>query len=348
MRLVISKPKFDAWTLIMSAYLINQFYFNAAISIQRIVLLGVLCVYVASNFGILQRLVPRRNFNAANNTLVLFAFWFLIVIITPFFHGSGDYSYVSYCQTYFSWTIYLLAIIIRIAKKRPHEDVFENFMMIFSISILLYVLSTILIIALPSLRNAVQNLVYMDSYTLSVMQKEKYYTRIGWAGFSGYTTSLKCTISVCFMLYLGIRNTATNYKMHFKQMLLYLAAMLGNIFYARTGVIASILCTLLAVAYIAIRLGQFQKFLKWFLVILVGVISFSYYISIYSGENVIFNWILELFISAESGGSKSVISLDIMFDQMLFKPETKTMWLGDGYYTGTGGLSYMSVVDFLK
>ena len=326
----------------MSAYLINQFYFAAAVSVQRILLLGGLFLYCFKHFPYIKRwLNDYRKHNAFTVAICIFVFWILIVIGTPFISGTGDYSYVSYSITFVSWFLYLFAISIRLRKKHPAEDTCELFMRIFILCMCLYVVSTIVILILPSLRQIILSTVDQSYNNLMLLEREKYYTRIGWAGFTGYSTSLKCTVAICFQLFFICKNIRNGKKISFGNIVAFLLLMLGNVFYARTGMLISIVCVLVAVFSIAVILNKFQTFAKYaVLALILGFIG-VYAINSYSGENVVMNWMFEMFLN-DSGSRYGSISASIIFNQMLFKINPSTLIHGDGYYTSPSGGYYMA------
>lgn len=343
MNLVIKKPKFDIWTIILAAYLVNQFYFSNAVSIQRLLLLGILIIYIFIHLPYIKCLLNTSGKRKAFIGCVSgFLIWLLFVAITPIISGTFDFSYLSYCMTFISWFMYLFTIVIRVRKKYPNIDIFDAFMHLFILSMVLYVISTIIILLIPSLRTLV-NAGISQSYTqLNLQQMEKYYTRIGWAGFSGYTTSLKCTLAICFQLYFMMKKINSNKRIQLKDYIVYILLMIGNVFYARTGMLISLVCTIVAVFGIAIILNKFVSFLKYFgLLVIISAIVIVI-LNAYSGENPVLDWILELFINYENGRGISTISTEIIFNQMLFKIDNSTLFMGDGYYTSPYGGYYMS------
>lgn len=343
MKLVIQKPKFDIWTLIMSAYLINQFYFSAGVSIQRIFLLGVLAIYDFKHIPyITNLLVDTKKKRVFQIGVMAFFLWFLVVIATPFISGSRDYTYISYCITFFSWFMYLFAIVIRLKKKNRGKNLLELFMQLFIICMVLYVLSTIVILLVSELRTLVLSTVDISAHQIALLQRDKYYTRIGWAGFSGYSTSLKCTVAICFQLYFIVKNINEKRKNTIGSYVSYVLLMVGNALYARTGMLISLVCTIVAVFSIAIILNKTTAFIKYFvLVILLGIIGILA-LNAYSGDNAVLDWILEVFVNYESGNGLNSISTSIIFNQMIFEIKPITLLLGDGYYTSATGGYYMS------
>lgn len=344
MKIVIRKPKYDLWTIVISAYLINQFYFKELVSVQRIIFLGLLAAYVFINFSVIINIAreSKKKKSRLDVSILVFLIWFLIVCLTPYISGSHDYSYISYCITFFSWLFYLLAINIRIRKKNPDADILVSFMELFILSMVLYVLSTIIILLVPGLRSFILNIVSNSEKQQMLLEREKYYTRIGWAGFSGYSTSLKCTIAICFALYLIIKDVERGTKVGLKKYLTLALLLVGNVFYARTGMLLSIVCVVVAIGYIAFVLGRIGKFFKYLLLVLILGSIGIFALNAYSGNNAVVEWMFETFIRYESGRGFGSISTSIIFNDMLFRIDGKTLAFGDGFYTSPGGGYYMS------
>lgn len=334
-------PSLDLWTVLMSAYLINQFYFRNAVSLQRVALWGILFLYVVLNFN-----VPLRIMSATKKTCALqfVAFgavlWFALVGLIPIISGSGDFSYVAYCMTFISWTMYLLAIVIRLKKRYPQQNTMEMFMKTFLWAMALYVLVTTIILAFPGLRQVITEIISISETDLAHLSRDKYYTRIGWAGFSGYTTSMKCTVALCFALYFLVKRVVEKWKVEFAMIVMYALTLLGNFYYARTGLLISALCTGGAILYLALRLKRIKLFLKIVALSLAAIAAGVVALNNMSGENVVINWIFELFINANQGKGLSAISLTLLGD-MYFIPPMKTFFFGDGWYTAAEGGYYM-------
>lgn len=339
-------PKIDIVTLLMSSYLINQFYFNEAVSIQRLFLWGSVGLYVLANFNFIARMITKNGtVVTVRNALIVVLFWFVLILLTPIFSGSGDFSYISNCFTFISWTLYLLAIVIRIRKKYSRYNTFDVFAKVFVCSMALYVIGTLILLLVPSLRDLIMEVVSMTSREYSILKTEKYYTRIGWAGFSGYATSLKTSIALCFLLYLFIKNEQ-DIKQNGRIFLVeYILLMLGNFFYARTGVIVAIVCSILAVFFLAIKLKRTNTFLKILISVILFLTVFIFFLSKYAGEQVVLSWMFELFLNLESGAGFKATSLTIMLRDMFFIPSLSTILLGDGFYTDPYSSAYYMSTD---
>lgn len=325
----------------MSMYLFNQFYLVGAVTVQRIILWSVLAIYAFKHFPYIKKLRKGSKRKICSGVLFAFGIWTFMAVFLPFIHGTGDYSYISYVVGFISWFIYLFDIVVRLMKKYPNKNIQELFMRTVVFCMVLYVISTILILAFPVLREVVLTVVNQSDSDLNLLSRDKYYTRIGWAGFSGYNTSLKCTVAICFQLIIIIQKIYERRKVKIRDILIYFILLLGNFFYARTGMLLSLVCTIVAIAGLALWLNKIGAFIKYFFgfsLVLVGALAVM---NLYAGNNAVINWIFEVFINYEQGRGVSSTSTSIIFNQMLFKISGNTLLLGDGYYTSPDGGYYM-------
>ena len=340
---MIRKIRFNLWTIIMSAYLINQFYITNFISIQRLVLLSSLALYVLINLSQLKHMLNIGSNKKSKIYIIvlLFVIWFIYVSIIPIISGSGDYSYISYCITFYSWTLYLLAIIVRIKKKCPYEDTFTSFMLLYIKCMELYVISTIIILIMPFLREILFKTIYNNEKQFLLINRDKYYTRIGWAGYSGYSTSIKCTVAISFVIYFIIKSISQNRKIRKGEYFRLALLLIGNMFYARTGMLVSIICIIITLFYIAFILGKFKFFLKYFIMVLIMGGIGIHVLRTYSENSEAINWMLEIFLNYVKGNGIESTSTKIIFNSMLFRIRPTTLLLGDGFYTSPTGGYYM-------
>lgn len=340
MKIRIRKSKFDIWTILMSMYLFNQFYLAGAVNVQKILLWSVLAIYGFKYLPYIKKIQGDVK-RICSIVLIAFGIWALMALILPYAHGTRDYSYISYSIGFLSWFVYLFDIIVRLAKKHPGADVQDLFMQLFVLCMALYVVSTILILLFPALREIVIGVVDQSQTQLNLLARDKYYTRIGWAGFSGYSTSLKCTVAICFQLIIIMRKIYAGKRVEIKDILLYLLLLLGNFFYTRTGVLLSLLCTIVAIFSLALWLNKVLAFIKYFLCFVVALAIGLFVLNSYAGNNAVMDWIFEMLINYEQGNGVLSMSTSIIFNQMLFKIDGKTLLLGDGLYTSSSGGYYM-------
>ncbi len=335
------KREFDLWTIIMSAYLINQFYFSSYVSIQRVLLLGCLFLYTVVNIGTLQR-IWRESFAKGNvkKSIISFLVWIIAVALTPIIHGTKDYSYINYCFTFLSWALYLLAIVIRIRKKYPSKDLLHSFLRIFVIANCLYVFGSIMMLVTTPLREFVLNYVYMSEHQKALLMISKFYTRIGWSGFSAYTNALKCSIGFSIALYFMYREIEIRGKFRIRTAFYACILLVGNAFYARTGLICCAICAVFFVLYLLKDLNYWFKAIR-VIIIAACVIGIGLVVlNRYSNTDVV-GWMFEVLVNYTDSGTISTMSSSILKD-MYFIPQTNTLLFGDGIYTASTGSYYMN------
>lgn len=334
------KIKFDMWTIVFSAYLFNQFYFRSFVSVQRILLLGSLMLYVLINWGTVKKLAHRTVLKRTVQLCAIgFALWILVSVLIPLLHGTNDFSYLSYCFTFFSWALYLLAVLVRIQKKYPNRDLFQCFMELFIIGNCLYVIMTGIMLVIPAFRDLILSFIYMSDHQRELLLVSKFYTRIGWSGFSAYTNALKCSLAFGMVLSIMYNQISFGGKIRPSAVTASVILLAGNAFYARTGLLCCAACLGVFILFLLKHTRYWEKAVKYMLILLFLLIVGLAIIQNYSDNDVI-GWMFEALINYSDNGAISTMSSDILMD-MYFMPDVATLLFGDGIYTAATGGYYM-------
>lgn len=337
--------KYGIFTLILSSYLINIFYIKELYSIQKLLVWGCVGLYVLQNIKWILPNKGNREKIFFQNTIILFSLWIFGIVLIGLLNSPHDFSFLGNILTMICYTFFLLTLLIRINKRCTGESIFYSFMELFSIANALYVIFTLIVFLFPNLKVFIMDNIYMTEAQYLMLFKPKYYTRIGWCGFSGFTNSIKCTISVCFSLYFLFRKNKDR-KGNFAYLILLAFNMLGNVFYARTGLLISLVCVLVALMY-GLFNGNIIKTVKYLLLFfLIGAIGLTIIANI---NEAAYNWIFEVFINYHDGKGFQADSLSRL-EEMYFIPSIKTLVFGDGYYSDpVTGLYYMRTdVGFMR
>lgn len=262
----------------------------------------------------------------------LLLFMILLSIMYPTLHATNEYSYLRVSTFVFRKIIVYIFIISILVRHYKYETSVEHFMYYFSIVQAIYVIGTMLLVFVPGIKEfwfSIFNEV-IESETL--LQSYGYTFRIGWQGFSGYEFTILCSISCMFLLYLyygenaGIRITQHQF------MIPYCLCFLGNMFYGRSGLVVSICtCIVGVVIWNKVNLVHLFRFA-------IVVVVFIY--GIYALRNVgifkeWYNWMSTPIINLFSKGSFDNASISATHD-MVFNPEIKSFFFGDGYYEKDG------------
>ena len=195
----------SGWYLALS----TLFYYSAVY--DGLELVGYICFYGAPLVYILVHYQDALSLlrlcfrNRLKYYLVAVLLMALFSIILPFVSGTNDYSYftIRILQIAKESIKLLFLVMLFIRYISPQGDI-KLFMRYFVYSTCIYILGTMIIICIPSLRELLLTLNKADANVIRLAHKATYVTRFGWCGFSGFTYTLKCSLAVmmmCFFMY---------------------------------------------------------------------------------------------------------------------------------------------------
>lgn len=330
-------------TIIISAYLINVGYLKSIYSIQRLATWVIVLFYLLLNINILIGIMKRSKIS---NFILIVIVWIGMIIITPVIHGTSDFSYMSTIVTMVGSLFNMLVVLILSYKKSRNERTMDAFIHVYMYSMVLYVLFTTLCIIFPFIRNFVLSYVYIPSGNLSLFNLRKYATRIGWAGFSGYATSMKCSVANLFALYYMLTAFKKSEKVQKKYVVIYIITLIGEFYYSRTGLIVSIIIFALAAVY---NLRSKNLISKLATVIIIAAVVFALpFLQTIAETNRSLAWMLEPLLNFMSDDGFTSTSSAHIFNDMIFKVSNSTLIFGDGRYTGENGYYMKTDLGFMR
>lgn len=331
------------FTVLMTAYLMNVFYFNMYESVQKLFLWSLVAVYLVLNTKTVSKIINRKvlRYLKKKNVFLLFLLWGILILLAPLIHGTMDFSYLGEFITIVTAGLYCLAICVRICKTEGEDELSEKFMRIFIYAMVLYVFSSIIAIVFPPYREFILKTVSMSDYARGVIQVEKYRTRIGFAGLSVYSSGIKCALANLFVLFFAFKSLRERKKISFKIWFSYVLTILGEFLYSRTSLLLSIILFVVFVFLVLTKLGRVTLFLKFVLLGAFIVLFAILLIGQFEGDNASLAWQLEVLVNMLNGRGFNATSLNIM-KRMAFVPSIPTLLFGDGRYAGVNGGYYMS------
>lgn len=235
--------------------------------------------------------------------------------------------------------LYLLAIYVRLQKKYPKDNTMVLFEYLYVYVICLYVIISTIMINVPQVKDRILAYLDISSYESKMISNPYYATRIGWAGFSGYNTSMKCTLASCFLLNIIVNKKKG--KSHIPEYIMLAICILGNLYYARAGLTITIVCICITLCYISIIQHKFMKFCWYTIIVGTAAVVSVNYIMKQAESNLSLQWAAELLINLTEGKGTEVSSLSKLQD-MYFMPSIQTILFGDGRYSGAGEGYYMN------
>ena len=321
----MKKNKFYVELLLVFAIFNNPIIFYNYSYICYSLIYGIPLIYIILNFYQLRSYF--RGMPLSIFTIVIWPIFALsLSFIIPTFYGTNDYSYVNVILAIYRRAIICVFLFMLIGKKYPQEAVVEQFMFYYACATALYVISTILFILFPALKNFWIRTTHLSSKYLELLKSFGYVGRFGWSGFAGFRNTIDATLSIIFLTYLEHNNRLPTQR----YMALVIICFIGNLFYGRSGVLVSVIC--IVVGLILYKKLSFKSISMIILstgsVVLVFIIVKSRVPAI----NEWYVWASTPFKNLIQTGSFNNYSADYLLKDMIFVPEGKTLWVGDGLY----------------
>lgn len=260
-------------------------------------------------------------------------------IIVPVLMQTNDFSYFTNAPMdilKFSYrSLFLLGVYELYVDKEKDVNLFIRY---FCYSCCLYIVGTIIFLLFPAFKEFWINIISISDLDMTHIRKPYYATRFGWSGFSGFSCTLWCCISVILMIYLIIDKHEKKQKF-FEELVSLIFLLAGNMFYGRTGLLMSMVCVCIMLFYFMPRKPFYVVMTAIIVVVGIGLM-----ILLKSESEQIqtwYNWCFSVVNNFISSGRIGTDSTDILFGRMLFIPSFATIILGDGRFTRDDGLYYM-------
>lgn len=331
------KLKLPIWLIVLFSLYIFPIVGTRFVIISYSIIYGIPIVYLFVHLRTLLVLFGRIKVQYIMD-ICIFALLLMASMTIPVLHDTRDYTYI--------WTVlgilrkliiylFLTIIIIRYYFK---ENVMFCFMKLHIIATSVYVICSVIFFAFPMLKTIWNHIWQFENF--SFLGKYGYSLRFGWGGFSGFRATITCTLSVIFLLYLKFDPLFRDFRIftHTWSILLGIN-ILGNMFYGRSGVIASgLICFLALVIYKKINARLVTS-----IVLMTGVLFFviTGLAQVNTSIHDWYNWVSSPILSFIKTGKTNNYSFNHLVNDMIFFPEWKTFLWGDGYYTDPStGLYY--------
>lgn len=319
----------NVFEVFITAIVVNPIIYNSNASFQRYIQYIALLMYMLINNRVLFELI-----NIIKRKLGLFfvgfVFWFVWALQVPIIHGTLEFSFINNFWYGLSSLLYILALAVYVLKHTDKHLALEKFCYIYSRSMAIYVIFTIILLLVPKLREIIVNYFVISEWDRKLLSYKQYYTRIGWSGFAAYGTSLKCTIAFAFSMSLLFNRDKKNMK---KYQLIGIALLLfaGNLLYARTGLIVCVVIVLIYILNIAKYKNRLKEVIGFGGAILILCLIFMRII-LKHRNNSAMAWIFEAVYNYLETGSFTTQSTNVLTGTMLFVPKISTFLFGDGFY----------------
>lgn len=333
------------------AFLLFRFYFISFDTlIQKVAVFLAVMLYIVYNFQTVFSQEERDNYT---HWSIVFSIIFILILSTPFLHGTSDYSYarkiISHIFDFACWSAFAIHV-KKLSKEK--ESILYVIMDEFCRIMAMYISFTILSILIPTLRSFWQSVVSFSEKEIFELQYAKYIGRIGWDGFAGFNATLMCTFGVliCVALLNKQHIYGENYIQKRRKIFLYLIILLvGNLLYGRTGLVASLIILFIYVVNETIVYGKAKILLviiSMFFIALISIIILKNYSTVFAS---LYSWAFEPLINYFNSGYFSSSSTTVLMG-MYRMPPLRSILIGDGYYTNpiTGGYYKSTDVGILR
>lgn len=310
-----------------------------------IVYYGLPMVFILINYKIcidlLKYFFQKKNIKIVVSLFLFYAF----TCVWPLIMRTNDFSAFTNEPLSFMkqmvMQLFLIIIYIKYITKKINLDEYFHY---YILSCALYVLGTIIISFIPSLKLFLVDHIKETTFVKEQISKSIYWTRYGWSGFSNFTHTIKCSISIVLIGYFLSKKQYVDKIIYY---LLLLICLLGNMFYGRIGIVISgIICL-----FIFYNLLKTQRKYAYLCVVTTIVLAIFVFVFSLFNSNIKtwLAWIFTNFISLFQGGGVLTGSLGIVFKEMIFMPPLKTVIIGDALYTSDMGFYYMNTdVGFMR
>ncbi len=291
---------------------------------------GIPTIYILCNFKTIFNYF-RKIYNYQGIIIYLWIILLYLSFLFPIIYNTNDFTYVNVVLALFRKFIIIVFLCLILLKSHGIDNIMDRFMHYFSLTTSIYVVVTVLFIAFPILKDNWFQIVDLGHNADDLFLNYGYTMRIGWEGFSGFRNTISCTLSVVFILYLKLSKYSKIQISNTEFIIIVLMSIMGNMFYGRIGIVASVGATLISV--FLYRKFNFRILLR---IIIVFVISFLIIFIIKSYVPVIqewYTWMSKPFINLVKTGHFNNYSTDMLLKKMIFMPEYSTFIHGDGRYT---------------
>lgn len=327
------KGELKLWILLLCAYHFFPFITTRGSIILYAWAYLLPIIYIAFNLNYLCKIISAIVNSEIFICVVGIGLLACASVLIPTLYDTGDFTF--FTESVLGMVkilLRMLFICIIILKNIPNATK-ETFMKYFIFSCCLYICSTLIMLALPGIKDIFYEIVKESENSKQLALEPRYTTRYGWAGFSGFEYTFKCVLAIIFTCYL------LEGKMKEKKIWLHIGVALfllvGTLFYGRIGSLAGL--GILFVFFLRL-LKKRPKIL--IAVFVCGILLCAALFILQSRSEAVrtwFEWAFDLFVTFIETGKFQTDSSNVLIERMLFIPEPHTLLFGDGFYsTATG------------
>jgi hypothetical protein len=336
----------------LAHYLFFPFYLGLISNVvQQLVVFGFFAGYAAIHIHQIKPLFSKLG--QYKNYLIFAAVCYFLILVAsflmPILYGTNDFSYLS---MHIRYVLFLFRFIVLLAMIRTHinpENLKDEILDMFTIATRNYVIFTMILLLIQPFRDFWISLIHETPNRLALLESPMYFARIGWAGYSGFSMTYFCTLSALFSLYLIVKAIDEKKAIPGKYLVSLLFALIGNSFYGRAGLLASLALIGFTVMYFVVAKKKFH----YAVILIIGILGVFLFLSFLRQFNDTlaswYDWMMQPFMSLIESGTIQTSSTDTLWG-MWFIPDPIMILFGNGFYTSpvTGNYYMQTDVGFLR
>ena len=327
------KKMYYFFVIIMALYKFPR-RFSGYISVTFLYVYFIPFLYLMWNLSWTIKFIKKISASLIGISIILYGGLLTLSLAWPFLHGTFEFSFVTEYWRRFFLLLLKNTFLVAIYEKyfsfsdRKIEEYFKYYVY----AMILYIAFTGVLIICKPLRNVLIGCLYLTKKNKVDLTNPTYYTRFGWAGWSGFDATMLCSLGVCFScIMIVIRKNETKQKNTY--LFLIMLLLIGNMFYGRTGLVVSLVC-IGGVFFSELVKGHIKFIIPLIISGFVGVILLLVLKERIPKINGWFNWAFSAFYNLFTKGQfrDNTGSVGVLLDRMYWLPSWNTLLVGDGYY----------------
>jgi hypothetical protein len=284
----------------------------------------------------LWHVVNRRLFLIKRNVVVvviLFLMFISLALLTQFRTAYFDITlFLNFFEIFILYPIGLVGF-IKLYNQWAERPSFDNLLFNFLIILFLQGLLMNLMFFIPAIKD-----LYLSIIDFPKLKERYYFRQIGFSGSSTYNMGIFLNLYPFILFYLVSKQRQFSTVNSFFYVLSLFIVMFPSLITSRTGVL--ILFFFFPFIFFlyrekSVNTKTLNRFLLFCLFLfLIFVISITVYIINDSKLITMFLWSFDVFISLINFQLPSGVTV---LSEHYWMPSLKTLWIGDGYYSGESG-----------
>jgi len=266
------------------------------------------------------------------NAIYLSVFMLFIALIwgvLTVWMNDGEYSYIVYLLNSFGMMAIHSALVLFVYKTFPDKNLLMTFCDLYIASAVIYVLSTLMMVVMPELKDYWWGLIMASERAVQVID-DFHPTRVGLRGISTVQISFINNIAVILCLY------CMQYRRSLKYVIIGAFLLLGDLLYARWGIAASLGILIMFFIFGQNRIDIIKKISIMICMFLLIISIAAYCFFDAQTLSLLIYWITQPVESFSDGLKYGQFTLgssgDNLVENMYFMPSESTFLLGDGKF----------------